>query len=46
MRPIVITLGVLVVVAVLIVLVVPSLINVDRYRPQIESRLKQDWGVT
>ena len=44
MRRIVITLGVLVVVAVLIVLVVPSLINVDRYRPQIETRLKEKLG--
>ena len=41
MRRILITLGVLVVVAVLIVLIVPSLISVDRYRPQIETRLKE-----
>ena len=41
MRRILITLGVLVVVAVMIVLIVPSLISVDRYRPQIEARLKE-----
>jgi uncharacterized protein involved in outer membrane biogenesis len=44
MRRIVTILGVFVVVAVLIVLVVPSLINVDRYRPQIETRLKEKLG--
>ena len=32
------------VVAVLIVFIVPPLISADRYRPQIESRLKQKLG--
>ena len=41
MRRILIILGFLVVIAVLIVLIVPSLISVDRYRPQIETRLKK-----
>jgi AsmA protein len=44
MRRILITLGVLIVVAVLIVSIVPSLINVDRYRPQIETKLKEKLG--
>src|SRR5438093_1064100 len=44
MRRILIILSVLVLVAVLIVLIVPSLINVDRYRPQIEARLKEKLG--
>lgn len=41
MRHILIILGVLLVVAVLILLIVPSLISVDQYRPQIEARLKE-----
>ena len=44
MRRIVITVGVLVVVAVLIVIILPSLIRVDRYRPQIEAKLKDKLG--
>ena len=36
--------GVLVLVAVLIVLIAPSVINVDRYRPQIEAKLKEKLG--
>src|SRR3954454_14793883 len=44
MRRIVITVGVLVVVAVLIVVILPSLISVDRYRPQIEAKLKYKLG--
>jgi AsmA protein len=44
MRRILIILGVLVVAAVLIVLIGPSLISVDRYRPQIETRLKEKLG--
>jgi len=38
---ILIILGVFVLVTVLIVLTVPSIINVDRYRPQIEAKLKR-----
>jgi AsmA protein len=44
MRRILIILGVLAVVVVLIVLIAPSLIRVDRYRPQIEARLKEKLG--
>ena len=44
MRRILIILGVLAVVMVLIILIAPSLINVERYRPQIESRLKEKLG--
>lgn len=40
-RPILITFGVLLAAAVGIVLIVPSLISVDRYRPEIEAKLKQ-----
>ena len=44
MRRILIILSVLVVVLALIVLIVPSLVSVDRYRPQIEARLKKKLG--
>ena len=44
MRRFLIILGVLAVVMVLIILIAPSLINVERYRPQIETRLKEKLG--
>lgn len=44
MRRILVILGVLVMVAILIVAIVPSLISVDRYRPQIESGLRDKLG--
>ncbi len=44
MRRILIILSVLVAVTVLILLIVPSLINVDQYRPQIETKLKEKLG--
>jgi AsmA protein len=44
MRRIFIILGVCGVVAVLIALIIPSLISIDKFRPQIETKLKEKLG--